>query len=201
MTASNILMGFGGSDTLNGKDANDILYGGNSDDKLYGNGGTDTLDGGSGNDYIDGGKGNDIYNFGRGYGQDTIYDYDITQGNQDIIKMLGGVNPLDVEFIQNNNNLEIAISGSQDKLTVKDYFKATFDFGAFFRNFFKKDTYNKVEAVEASNGSSIYDTQIQQLIQAMASFTQQTGLTWSQAVHDRPNDVETILAQYWSPKK
>jgi Ca2+-binding RTX toxin-like protein len=41
--------------------------------------GSDTLDGGPGNDTLNGGLRNDTYLFGRGYGVDTISDYDRPQ--------------------------------------------------------------------------------------------------------------------------
>jgi hypothetical protein len=38
---------------------------------------------------------------------------------------------------------------------------------------------------------------IRQLIQRMASFSQQTGLTSDQAIHLRSQQVQTILAANW----
>jgi hypothetical protein len=35
------------------------------------------------------------------------------------------------------------------------------------------------------------------LIQAMAGFTQQTGLTWDQAIDQQPQDVQAIIAASW----
>jgi len=40
----------------------------------------------------------------------------------------------------------------------------------------------------------LLNTQVDQLIQAMASFSQQTGLTWDQAIDQRPQDVQAVLA-------
>ena len=39
--------------------------------------------------------------------------------------------------------------------------------------------------------------QVEQLIQAMASFSQQSGLSWDQAIDQRPKDVQTVLAANW----
>jgi hypothetical protein len=44
---------------------------------------------------------------------------------------------------------------------------------------------------------ALLSTQVDQLIQAMAGFTQQTGLTWDQAIDQRPQDVQTVLAASW----
>jgi hypothetical protein len=38
---------------------------------------------------------------------------------------------------------------------------------------------------------------VDQLIQAMASFSQQTGLTWDQAIDQKPQDVQAILTANW----
>jgi Ca2+-binding RTX toxin-like protein len=66
----NILVGWGGADTISGGDGNDELYGyalfidmgGSTDgnDILYGNAGDDTIVGGAGEDFLDGGSGADI---------------------------------------------------------------------------------------------------------------------------------------------
>ncbi|SHO53931.1 hypothetical protein SAMN02745217_04372, partial [Anaerocolumna xylanovorans DSM 12503] len=93
----NRLYGGDGTDTLAGGEGDDYLEGGTGDDILYGeNGygkGNDVLDGGTGNDKLYGGSGNDTYRFGRGYGIDTIYDSDITNGNVDTLAFLDGVSP------------------------------------------------------------------------------------------------------------
>lgn len=82
-----------GHDTIYGHDGDDILrehsetyygnepasddklYGGNGNDKLYAHVGADLLDGGAGDDYLEGGEHNDTYVFGKGYGHDTIFDF------------------------------------------------------------------------------------------------------------------------------
>jgi hypothetical protein len=35
------------------------------------------------------------------------------------------------------------------------------------------------------------------LIQAMASFSQQSGLSWDQAIDQRPQQVQAVLAASW----
>lgn len=58
-------------------------------------------------------------------------------------------------------------------------------------------TANQVKTIQAGNGQHLLNNQVQQLIQAMASFTSQNGLTWDQAIAQRPQDVQTILAANW----
>jgi hypothetical protein len=43
----------------------------------------------------------------------------------------------------------------------------------------------------------LLSTQVDQLIQAMAGFTQQTGLTWDQAIDQQPQEVQAVLAASW----
>ena len=94
LESAGILVGNSGDDFLKGSNGNDILYGGDGDDRLYGNNGNDILDGGdgddnlngqNGNDILDGGAGNDdlrgdagddTYIFAKGYGNDTVYDWE-----------------------------------------------------------------------------------------------------------------------------
>ena len=100
--------------------------GNNLDNTLIGNSGNNILDGGTGNDSLQGGAGNDTYLFGRGYGQDTIIDYDTTGGNIDTVRIASGVLPSDVIFSRDSFDLYLSINnpdGSIDKLTIKNWFK------------------------------------------------------------------------------
>ena len=56
---------------------------------------------------------------------------------------------------------------------------------------------NQIEYVQAANGQHLLNAQVNQLIQAMASFSQQTGLTWDQGIDQRPQDVQGVLAASW----
>ncbi|HHY72201.1 MAG TPA: hypothetical protein GX497_03070, partial [Bacillus bacterium] len=135
---ADILLGGTGNDALYGENGNDVLRGGEGNDSLYGGYGNDELDGGAGNDYLDGSYGNDVYLFGRGSGEDTMYDYDSTAGNMDVIRMAEDVAPSDIIVKRNGNHLELRIAGTPDKLTVQNYFS--------------HDNY-KVEKIEFANGT------------------------------------------------
>ncbi|WP_224770990.1 calcium-binding protein [Pseudomonas sp. FEN] len=117
-----LLEGLGGNDQLYGLAGNDVLKGGAGDDMLDGGMGLDTLDGGVGNDTLYGGSGNDTYLFQRGGGQDSIFDRDWTSGNVDVIKFGQGVGAADIKASRQGDNLELAIIGTTDKLTVRDWF-------------------------------------------------------------------------------
>ncbi len=125
------LYGEAGNDTLEGGADDDILYGGDGSDVLRGDGGNDTLYGGEGSDIIIGGYGddnlqgqggNDIYRFSRGDGQDSVYDYDTTAGNKDVIELGAGISTSDVRITRSGDYMILNILGSTDKVTVSNYF-------------------------------------------------------------------------------
>jgi len=69
-SGTNLVLGLGGNDKLNGGTGIDILCGGAGTDTLSGGNGDDTLDGGDDNDILQGGSGNDILRGGNG--NDTL---------------------------------------------------------------------------------------------------------------------------------
>jgi Ca2+-binding RTX toxin-like protein len=116
------LVGTEGSDYLNGSYGDDVIVGFGGGDTLSGADGNDTLDGGTGNDALDGGVGNDIYVFGRGYGQDTISNYDTTAGNNDTIRLAADIAPSDVTLWRDASHLYLGINGSSDTITMQSWF-------------------------------------------------------------------------------
>jgi len=91
-------------------------------DNLTGYATDDIMDGKEGNDLLYGGAGNDTYVFGRGYGQDILIDNDSFAGNIDTILFNSDVLPEDVEFKRVDSDLHISITGTDDSLTVKNWF-------------------------------------------------------------------------------
>ncbi|MEW5747042.1 MAG: calcium-binding protein, partial [Nitrospirota bacterium] len=181
---NDVLDGGAGVDYLNGGQGNDILNGGADNDTLYGESGSDILDGGTGNDYLSGSLGNDTYKFALGSGIDTIYDYDTTVGNTDTVAI--SANPLDLIFARNGSNLDITINSTTDRITVQNWYSTTG---------------YQTEVFHTADGDNLLNTQVDQLIQAMATFCTNNGISsWSQAIQDRPQDVQQVLAQYWTPQ-
>jgi Ca2+-binding RTX toxin-like protein len=170
-----------------GNTLDNALLGNSANNTLTGNAGNDTLDGGAGNDSLVGGTGNDIYAFMRGYGQDTITDYDTTPGNSDKVKFGSGINPIDVILVNNGTNLDIQINDSPDLLTVQNQ---------------NSGSANQVEVFETWDGSTLLSSQVDLLIQAMAGFSAQNGgMSWTELIDQKPAQVQQILAQYWQPPK
>ena len=162
-----------------GSGLNNTLVGNSANNTLSGVGGSDTLRGGLGNDTVNGGSGNDTFLFGRGDGQDLVQD---NGGTADTLLYDAGINPLDLVISRQANDLRLTIHGSSDRITVQNWYVGTT---------------NRTETIQAGNGQTLLSTQVDQLIQAMAGFTQQTGLTWDQAIDQRPQEVQTVLAASW----
>jgi Ca2+-binding RTX toxin-like protein len=180
-----------GADTISGGSGADYLYGGDGDDVVsgeagndvvVGDAGNDVMSGGAGNDVLVGGLGNDTYLFNVGDGTDTISEDDSASGNNDRLLFGGTISPLDVVLSRQANDLRLAIHGTSEQVLIE--------------NWYLSDA-NQVETVQAGNGEQLLSTQVDQLIQAMAGFTAQTGLTWDQAIDQQPQDVQTVLAASW----
>ncbi len=172
-----------GNDLANlilGNSGNNTLDGGAGTDSLRGSAGADTLIGGLGNDLLDGGAGNDTYRFSRGHGQDSIWESDTTVGNQDVLSFDSTVAYDQLWFKKVGNNLEVSVIGTTDRLTVSNWYVSS---------------QWHVEQVAASD-KILVDTQVQALVDAMASMTPpplgQTALSAAQV-----SALQPVLANSW----
>jgi Ca2+-binding RTX toxin-like protein len=176
--------GSDGDNNIIGSSGNDSITGGAGNDTITGGAGGDTLDGGIGNDTLIGGTGNDTFLFGLGDGQDLVRD---SSGTADKILYDAGTNPLDLVISRQANDLQLAIHGSSDQITVQNWYTSSV---------------NRTETIQAGNGQTLLSTQVNQLIQAMAGFTQQTGLSWDAAIEgsgtvQQQAEFQGILAASW----
>jgi Ca2+-binding RTX toxin-like protein len=187
--------------SVHGSEAGESIRGTSSTDRLFGYGGndtisggrdSDTLAGGTGDDLLEGGVGSDTYLFSdtwdsatgviTGWGMDTIVDSD-RNPNVDVVSFGSEVQPLDLVFVQSGGDLLVRRHGSTDTITVQDWYS---------------DSSSQVETFRGSDGSTLLNTQIDQLIQAMATFSANNGgITWDQALDQQPQDVQAVLAGYW----
>ncbi len=164
-----------------GTAGNDRLVGTNAgDDYLYGLAGDDTLISGPGDDIEEGGTGNDTYIVNRGDGKDTIWD---ESGTANRLVYGNGINPIDLVLSRQADDLRIAVHGTGDQVTIQEWYS--------------RPSTGQIEDIRAGNGQHILNTQVNQLIQAMASFSQQTGLTWDQGIAQHPQQVQAIVAASW----
>lgn len=120
---------------------NDIILGGSGNDVLSSEMGDDFLNGGSGNDTLQGGEGSDVYLFDRGWGQDSINNYDLSVGKLDTIQFAAGILAANITISRNSNDLILSMTGTTDQLTVTGYFDSDAA-GAY-----------KVEAIKFADGT------------------------------------------------
>jgi Ca2+-binding RTX toxin-like protein len=149
---------------------------------LTGNAAANRLDGGAGNDSLRGGLGDDTYVFEAGWGVDTVVENDSTIDNTDTALFASGIGPLDLVFSHSANHLRVTRHGSTDTAVFKDW-----NLGEAYHT----------ELFEADN-QQLFNTQIDQLIQAMAQFSADNGgITWDQAIDQNPTEVQVVIAAHW----
>ena len=167
-----VLDGGNGRDTLWGQDGNDSLHGGED---------SDALNGGAGNDMLDGGAGSDIYIFAQGSGQDTISEYDYAGADFDEVHFGAGIATDQLWFRQVNNDLEVSTIGSGDKFLVSNWY-----YGSEYH----------VEQFKTSDGHMLTDANVQNLVQAMASFSPPAaGQTTLPSNYQ--SSLATVMAANW----
>ncbi|MEQ9143979.1 MAG: putative Ig domain-containing protein [Parvibaculaceae bacterium] len=140
------ISGSGGSDILFGGAGDDLIYGEGTTEYYQENywnelgfGQDDRLDGGAGNDLLYGQGGNDTYVFGIGYGQDVIDDVDfdrvyagdgtgkfsygvnVVGAGTDTLEFGLGINPEDLNVSLSGSDMVIAIQGTSDQVTIKNW--------------------------------------------------------------------------------
>ena len=169
-----------GGDYILARAGDDVIYGGVGNDTIYGEEGNDILEGGVGNDYLNGGAGNDTYVFSKGDGKDTIYDQDSNPNNKDRIQL--GYDILNTVFKRDGSNLCIGFADSTDTITINNWYSGT--------------SY-QIEEIKSSDNRSITNVQLQLMIDAMAAYTKDKGIDWNTAVKQNPNEVNSILQNFW----
>ncbi|OYY73521.1 MAG: hypothetical protein B7Y40_09150 [Gammaproteobacteria bacterium 28-57-27] len=176
------MQGMAGDDQLSSSNGDDILEGGAGNDTLYASNGADILDGGSGNDWLDGGLGNDTYLFGRGGGHDTVWDYDWDSGNNDSLVFGPNIAAEQIWFRRDGGNLQVSVIGTDDSLTINNWYI---------------DSANHLEQFKTADGHLLLDSQVELLVNAMASFAPpaagQTGLPT-----DYQSALAPVIAANWS---
>ncbi|PAU66701.1 calcium-binding protein, partial [Pseudomonas sp. PIC25] len=170
-----------GNDQLFGWYGNDVLNGGEGDDWLYGEQDDDILDGGSGNDYLDGGTGSDTYLFGNGSGVDTINNYDTAAASVDTLQFGDGVSVEQLWFRRNGSNLDVSIIGSSDKVSISSWYSSS--------------NYH-LDQFKMADGKTLLESQVQSLVDAMASFGVPAGGE-SNLSADQRAQLEVVIAANW----
>ena len=173
-----------GTSAINGigNALNNLLIGNGGNNVLTGAAGDDTLQGLAGNDTLAGGTGNDTYLLGLGYGAETVQENDATSGNTDLLRILEGVATDQLWFRRVSNNLEVSIIGTGDRATIG--------------NWYTGNQY-KVEQFQTSDNQMLLNSQVDNLVQAMAAFSPpppgQTTLTPAQQ-----SALSPVIAANWN---
>ena len=103
-----------------------------------------------------GGIGNDTYWLGRSFGFDSVTENDTIVGNTDVARFDTGIATGQLWFVKSGNKLDVSIIGTTDKLTMS--------------NWYLVDQYH-VEQFKTSDGKTLLDSQVQNLMSAMAAFS------------------------------
>ncbi|WP_273703716.1 calcium-binding protein [Candidatus Accumulibacter vicinus] len=81
------------------------------------------ITGNAANNLLDGGQGNDTYFFSIGGGHDTIQEAaDNTSGKNNVLRLGAGIVPNDVILSRIGNDLDVATSGTSDRVTVRNFY-------------------------------------------------------------------------------
>ena len=111
----------------------------------------------------------------------VLQENDATAGNRDTLQFTGGIATNQIWLRQVSNNLEVSVIGTADKMTISNWY-----LGSQYR----------VEEIKTSDGKVLLDSQVQNLVQAMASFAPpaagQTTLNASQQAA-----LATLIAANW----
>jgi Ca2+-binding RTX toxin-like protein len=133
----------------------DHIDAGAGNDSVTGTGGDDRIIGGAGRDVLNGGPGDDLYRFDRHDGRDLILDADPAP-NHDRIGFGEAIRHDQLWFNRVGNDLTIELIGTRDEVTVQNWYASTD---------------NQIEALQSGDGYTLLNTQVDQLVQAMAAFS------------------------------
>lgn len=165
-----------------GDETDNTLIGGIGVDNIMGHDGNDLMVGFEANDTLQGGLDDDTYIHFSTHGNDTIIDTD----GDDMLMM--GTSEFDLMFERTNDDLRVIMASTGEQITIQSWYVSSD---------------NQIEAIQSglsfSGGPTLQNTQVDQLIQAMATFsTNNNGISWSQALQSNSQDVQTVLSQYWT---
>jgi Ca2+-binding RTX toxin-like protein len=123
-----LVFGDAGNDVLAGGIGSDSLYGGDDADSLAGDAGDDRLEGGRGNDAMNAGDGDDTYIVDRRSDHDTIFNYDGTGDDIDVLGFsdtYGQITEHDLWFERQGNDLVVFVVGEDTSVRVTDWYLLT----------------------------------------------------------------------------
>jgi Ca2+-binding RTX toxin-like protein len=142
---NNVLTGNGAANALDGGAGNDVINGGDGDDVLLG---------GDGDDMLRGDAGSDQYSLRRGEGRDSIFDA-ATNPDVDVASFVGDIAVDQIWFERSGDDLKLSVIGTADGLTLESWY--------LYPQY-------RVEQFKTESGQTLLESQVQNLVDAMASF-------------------------------
>jgi Ca2+-binding RTX toxin-like protein len=161
-----------GSETIIGSSDADLIDGG---------AGNDVLDGGPGDDWLIGGRGDDQFLQTRGGGADSITAYDPTAGKSDVLSFGPDVAHDQLWFEQSGGDLAVGIIGTDDRATISGWYLGEA---------------HQVQQIQASDGYALAAAEVNNLVQAMASFDP-PGADETSIPSDYRDQLEAVVAAAW----
>lgn len=109
-----------GNDKIYGTAIADLFLGQQGRDEIFGGRGGDNFDGGTGNDTMTGGAGPDTFFFSKGYGTDTITDFDDTgaQAGRDQISLTRAMYR---DMVATQVGTDVELTFGRDTLILQGY--------------------------------------------------------------------------------
>ncbi|MDB5406516.1 MAG: Hemolysin-type calcium-binding protein [Rhodospirillales bacterium] len=150
---------------------------------VTGNSGNDTLDGAGGNDLLIGNGGSDTYKFAVGGGADTIVNGTGSSGKAGELDFGSGIASNQLWLAHSGNDLVIDRMGSADSVTVSGWYASQSA---------------QLQTIATASGMKL-DAQLDNLVQAMASFSANNPGFDPTAVSQAPNDpnLQASIAASW----
>ena len=148
---------------------------------IEGSAGDNILVGGGGDDTLIGGEGNDTYRIGRNDGADLVDNHG-EGGSADRVLFGSDIATDQLWFKQTGDDLEVSIIGTDDSVTIDDWYL---------------DANNQVAQFETTTGSKLTSANVQALVDAMATF-EPPALGEVNLSSDREAVLGTVIAAAWT---
>ncbi len=91
------------------------------------------------------------------------------------------INSTDLWLQRTGNNLELSVLGSDDKVTISNWYASAS---------------NHVETIKTADGKTLLDSQVQNLVNAMAAFAPPTAGN-SNLTPEQRAQLEVVIAANW----
>ncbi|WP_310065015.1 calcium-binding protein, partial [Pseudomonas synxantha] len=148
-------------------------------DTIVGSSTNDRLQGGKGNDLLQGGEGSDTYLFAAGDGQDIINNFSTTPNDIDVLS-IDGITPQDLWLSRDNNNLVVDVRGTDDRITIKDWYMSPAQ---------------QIDVIQAGS-TALYANAVDNLVNAMAAFGAPAGGEIN-LTQDQRDQINVVIATNW----